>query len=97
MHNIPLTADNIVFARPKPESVAAFHQARTEWTGGVRAERRPWGGDNEMTETMLATVGSDDLELADFLEEAGEDGREAPGWKPSFTGLTKRPTERSTI
>jgi len=36
------------------------------------------GGDNEMTETMLATVGSDDLELADFLEEAGEDGREAP-------------------
>ena len=53
-----------------------------------------------MTETMLATVGSDDLELADFLEEAGEEGREAPGWKPSFTGLTKRPNglgERSTI
>jgi hypothetical protein len=43
MHNIPLTADNIVFARPKPESVAAFNQARTEWTGGVRAERSPWG------------------------------------------------------
>jgi hypothetical protein len=36
------------------------------------------GGDSEMTETMLATVGSDDLKLADFLEEAGEDGREAP-------------------
>ena len=29
------------------------------------------GGDSEMTETTLATVGSDDLELADFLEEAG--------------------------
>jgi hypothetical protein len=49
------------------------------------------GGDSEMTETMLATVGSDDLELADFLEEAGEEGREGP----RLEAFVYRPNEAS--
>ena len=78
MSNIPLTAHDLTFTRLNPESVDAFNHARAEWQRAMFVLSEALGGGNsEMTEMMRANVGSD-LELADFLEEAGGDGYENP-------------------
>jgi hypothetical protein len=40
----PLTADDIAYARPRPEGIAAFNRARAEWQSVARALDKALGG-----------------------------------------------------